>query len=224
VRMVSYDRQTVNSPNPLARFSHRSRVAKSVALADKLLPQNGAIIDFGAGTALFLSMLGEKRPDVSLTAIEPFMPPSVDARIQYIRDFKAATVKADLITAFEVCEHLTDEETEQFLSDVTNSIRPNGKIIISVPIMIGGTLLLKELNRVFLFRRLSDYSVLELLAGTVGRAVRRPFDRGPTHKGFDFRWLRRKLGETFIIEAEIYSPLPLPWWINSQAFFVCRKS
>jgi len=222
--MVSYDRQTINSPNPLARFAHRKRVAKSVALAEKYLPQKGVVVDFGAGTGLFLSALGDRRPDATLYAIEPFMPPATDSLIHYIPNFELLKLNPDVISAFEVCEHLTDAETEQFLSNAQHSIKAHGKLIVSVPIMVGGALLLKELNRSILFRRLSDYSVSDLLAGLLGRTVERPTNRGPTHKGFDFRWLREKLRERFIIEDEILSPLPLPWWANSQAFFICRKA
>jgi hypothetical protein len=52
--MVSYDRQTVNSPNPLARFSHRSRVEKSASLVKRHLSEGGVVVDFGAGTGLLL--------------------------------------------------------------------------------------------------------------------------------------------------------------------------
>lgn len=222
--MVSYDRQTINSPNPLARFAHRSRVAKSVALAEKYLPQKGVVVDFGAGTGLFLSALGARRSDAMLCAIEPFMPRATNPRIHYFPNLASLNLEADLISAFEVCEHLTDAEIEQFLASAQHAIKIDGKLIVSVPIMIGGALLLKELNRSLLFRRASDYSISELLAGFFGRAVQRTTDRLTSHKGFDFRWLREKLCERFSIEAEIPSPLPLPWWANSQVFFICRKA
>ena len=200
-------------------------MAKSVALAEKYLPQKGVVVDFGAGTGLFLSTLGDRRSDVKLYAIEPFMPPATDSRIHYIKNLESLKLEVDLISAFEVCEHLTDAETEEFLSAAQHIIRTDGKLIISVPIMIGGPLILKELNRsILITRRASDYSVTELIAGVLGRTVQRPTNRGPTHKGFDFRWLREKLRERFIIESEILSPLPLPWWANSQVFFICRKA
>jgi hypothetical protein len=222
--MVSYDRQTVNSPNPLARFSHRSRVRKSVSLGEKHLPQNGIVVDFGAGTGQFLSALSDQRSDATLFAIEPFMPPSVDPRIQYISNFGSLSLTPDLITAFEVCEHLTDVETEQFLFDAGSSLKVGGTLIVSVPIMVGGALALKELNRSITHRRASEYSFSELLAGSLGRTVERPTNRRPTHKGFDFRWLREKLRSHFDIENETFSPLPLPWWANSQVFFICRRA
>jgi SAM-dependent methyltransferase len=222
--MVSYERQTVDSPNPIARFAHRSRVAKSVALAKKHLSLNGVVIDFGAGTGLFLSQLGDRRSDASLYAIEPFMPPASDPRIHYVPDFDTLKLEADLITAFEVCEHLLDGETEQFLCDAERCLKPGGNLIVSVPIMIGGALILKELNKAMLHRSGFEYSASELIAGTFGRAVERPPGKRWSHKGFDYRWLRQKIAERFVIEREMLSPLPLPWWANSQIFFICRKA
>jgi hypothetical protein len=224
LRTVPYDRQTINSPNPLARFAHRIRAGKSVAIAEKLLPRNGVVVDFGAGTGLFLSQLGDRRPDVALTAIEPFMPPSADPRIAYASSLGSFDGTADVVTAFEVCEHLSDAQIDQFLSDAMRTLGANGKLIVSVPIMVGAALPFKELNRLFLFRRISDYSPAELMSGTFGGIVDRSHDRLTSHKGFDFRWLRGKLSEHFVVESEIFSPLPLPWWANSQAFFICHKA
>jgi 2-polyprenyl-3-methyl-5-hydroxy-6-metoxy-1,4-benzoquinol methylase len=223
MNMVSYDRQTVNAANPIARFAHRSRVAKSVALAGKYLQPNGTVVDFGAGTGLFLSTLGDKRSDAVLYAIEPFMPPAADPRIRYVPDFEALNLQADLITSFEVCEHLFEDEVEQLLGNAVRFLKSDGKLIISVPIMIGGALILKELNKAILNRRGLEYSSSEIIAGIMGRPVERPAGNRWTHKGFDFRWLRQRISERFVIERETLSPLPLPWWANSQIFFICRK-
>jgi 2-polyprenyl-3-methyl-5-hydroxy-6-metoxy-1,4-benzoquinol methylase len=199
-------------------------VATSVELADEYLPERGVVIDFGAGTGLFLTRLGERRSDVTLYAIEPFMPPAVNPRICYIPHFEALTSDADLISACEVCEHLTDDELDNFISYARHHMKSYGILMISVPIMIGCALILKELNRSFMFRRACEYSIAEFIAGVFGQTVQRPTNRKLTHKGFDFRRLREKLSERFIIEREMFSPLPLPWWANSQVFFICRKA
>ena len=56
-------------------------------------------------------------------------------------------------------------------------MQAHGKLIVSVPIMIGGALPLKELSRSILFRRSSEYSVSELFARFLGRMVERPANR-----------------------------------------------
>lgn len=220
---VAYDRQTINSPNPIARFAHRARMARSLNMASQLLPQGGSIVDFGAGTGFFLSALGDRRPDIRLQAVEPYMAASTDSRIAYSPALSTFAPKSvDLITALETCEHLTDDELRAFIADARAALATNGKLIVSVPIMVGLSLPVKELNRALLFRRLSDYSPSEMTRATFGGAVERPENRLPTHKGFDFRWLRSQLERSFTIERLTYSPLPLPWWANSQAFFICR--
>ncbi|WP_280951541.1 class I SAM-dependent methyltransferase [Methylocella silvestris] len=221
--MLAYDFQTVKQANPLARFAHKQRIERSVMLAQQYLAPNGVIVDFGAGKGSFLTALGDKRPDATLYAIEEYFRPAEDSRIHYVENFKSLEVKTDLVTSFEVGEHLTDAETEEFLTDARQSLKDGGKLIISVPIMIGAACALKDLNRALMFRRAPEYSLRELIAGSFGGAVQRPADRRPTHKGFDFRWLRDRIENYFLIENEILSPLPLPWWVNSQIFFICRK-
>ncbi len=102
---------------------------------------------------------------------------------------------------------------------------PGGEVLISVPVIGGPTLLLKEANRAVLFRRRSDYSVGELLAASFGgRPAPRPDDIRVTHKGFDFRALVDRLGERFEVGDVARSPFPaLPWWLNSQVFARLRR-
>jgi len=184
----------------------------------------GAILDFGAGTGLMLRTLGESRLDAELNAIEPFMTHAADSRIRYLNSFEELLGhQVDLITAFEVCEHLTDMELNAFLTCASDHLKPQGHVIISVPIMIGAVLVLKELNHMVLYRKRAEYGLGEFLRNLIGLEIPRPDLRQGTHKGFDFRWLRREINQKFLIEREFYSPLPLPWCFNSQAFFICSK-
>lgn len=187
-----------------------------------LLPKHGALVDFGAGPGAFLSAVADERPDVRLFAIEPYMPASPDPRITYLSSFRELDEPVDVITALEVCEHLGDRDLANFLAESRLALGGKGRLLVSVPIMVGPAVVVKELNRVVQSRRPSQYSLAELAMAAVGVRVRRPNERGPTHKGFDFRELRSLIRESFHIEREILSPLPLPWWANSQAFFVCR--
>jgi len=217
-----YERYTIHSPNPIVRFAHRSRTSKSVQIAGQSLPRGGSILDFGAGTGLMLRSLGDARPDAELIAIEPYQQHSGDARIRYVASFdQLEGRKLDVITAFEVCEHLTDEQLEDFFQASLGSLKSDGRIIISVPIVVGPLLPLKEINHMVLYRRRPEYTFGEFVMNLAGMEIRRPKVRLGTHKGFDFRWMRRQIEKRFAIEKEFYSPLALPWWLNSQAFFIC---
>lgn len=220
-RSVSYDRQTIASPNPLARFAHRSRHRLSLSLLERHAPTGGLVVDFGAGTGELLHQLGLLRPDLRRVAVEPYMPPR-HADLPHLPDLAAVEAgTVDVLTAFEVLEHLSDQDIAAFVNDVTRTCKSGATLIVSVPIMHGLALPMKELNRALLFRRPSDYSAGELLYGLVGRLVQRTPDIRRSHKGFDHRALRTLLQGTFDLRSHISAPFgALPWWMNSQSFLV----
>src|SRR5271165_1307724 len=98
---------TVETPNPLARFAHRTRMARSVALVERYLPPEGALVDFGAGTGLLLHQLRAHFPMADLIGVEPFMAPLYPASARYVAGLgELDSGSVDLICAFEVCEHM----------------------------------------------------------------------------------------------------------------------
>jgi hypothetical protein len=87
--------------------------------------------------------------------------------------------------------------------------------------MQGAALPVKQAVRSVLFRRYSDYSIGEIARGVVGLPVDRAKDILLSHKGFDHRVLADLLTTRLRLLQTIYSPFRnLPWWSNSQAFFV----
>lgn len=222
--MIPYDIQTINSPNPLVRYSHRTRIKKCVQLADDLLKKNGKLLDFGAGEGFFfLNHMSQIRPDASYFAIDPNVTNNTNKLIHCIDSFSFLPSQMDIITAFETCEHLCDETLEKFLESTEKYLDDRGTLIISVPIMIGLSLPVKEISRMIATRKMSDYSAIELIDGTLGKFIERAGDRNASHKGFDFRVLRDQITKRFTINHEYYYPLKAPWWLNSQAVFVCKK-
>jgi 2-polyprenyl-3-methyl-5-hydroxy-6-metoxy-1,4-benzoquinol methylase len=220
----NYQRHTTDSVNPLARFAHRRRVKFSIELVDKWAPLRGSVVDFGAGTGLFINSLHNRRVDLHLCGIEPYM--AVDpTSARLLPDLEALEDSSqNVVTAFEVCEHLTSDEMGEFLAGTFRVLRDSGKLILSVPVMFGLAIVPKEINRV-LFVRQFDYSGKELLAAIFGQNVERASNIKTSHKGFDFRGLESVLQPKFYIWERIYSPFPnLPWWVNSQVFLVCSKS
>ncbi|MGB3165494.1 MAG: class I SAM-dependent methyltransferase [Alteraurantiacibacter sp.] len=221
---LSYDRRTVDSPNPVVRFAHRSRMRTSIALADAHVPKGGRLIDFGAGTGTFLSSFAKSRKDISACAIEPYQE-IADPDIEQMSDLAdVASESVDAITCLEVCEHLTDEELDKFLADAHAALKPTGRLIVTVPIMYGLTLPVKEGSRMLIYRNGSQYSAKEMIRAVAGRSITRSERRQKSHKGFDFRWLRGKIERRFKIVERQTSPFgALPWWLNSQAIMVCAR-
>ena len=220
---AAYQRQTFNTPNPIARYAHRSRLRRSIGYADEMLCPNGCLLDFGCGTGDFLQAFRAIRSDANLFGFEPYLSPGAEAftRVGNMADVEAGSV--DVITCMEVLEHLADDDLSMFVAQSRRVLRSTGSILVSVPIMGGLTLFMKEINRVFLFRRKSDYSLKEILKASFGGKVERSANRLGSHKGFDFRELRQILRDDFVIAAEATCPFSvLPWWLNSQDFLFLR--
>ena len=122
-------------------------------------------------------------------------------------------------------EHLTDAELQEFIDLAVKVLTPEGRLLVSVPIEIGPAVLVKEISRSILHRHHLDMSVAELLKAAIfGVPPRRAEDRKSSHRGFDWRNIRRILAETFNCEHIEFSPFPLPtWYGQSQAFMVFSK-
>ena len=141
-----------------------------------------------------------------------------------MREVNADSV--DIFCSFETLEHLYDREKEILYDEAKRILKKSGFVIISVPIIGGPTLLLKEINRMLLFRKKTDYSFRELLLTTLFNIPSKRADNiRVTHKGFDYREIEKELCFHFDLIEKKYSPFPkLPWYLNSQVFYTCRKN
>ncbi|TDN70850.1 methyltransferase domain-containing protein [Paraburkholderia sp. BL10I2N1] len=225
MRDISYEQQTVNSSNVLARYAHRTRMAVALRLTNQHCPEFGTVVDFGSGPGLLLLMLGELRRDVRLVGYDPYMSP-LHPEIRYAESMHMLDDESvDVLTAFEVCEHLYAHEIDQLLEDAARIMKPDGTFIISVPIMYGFAIVPKVLNWMWRHRKThTEYHIEEILLSMVGVRVIRPQNPRTTHKGFDFRNLRDTVAKRFTVEHVRHSPFSwLPWWLSSQYFFICRS-
>jgi 2-polyprenyl-3-methyl-5-hydroxy-6-metoxy-1,4-benzoquinol methylase len=224
-RDVPYEMQTLKNPNPVARFAHQARYRTCLSLVKHYAPTGATVLDFGAGQGEFLHQLGSSRSDLQMFAFEPFMHidyPEIQTRAS-MDHFESDSI--NVLCAFETLEHLAHDYIDQFISQTRRVCKASAIIIISVPIMQGIGLPIKEASRAILFRRLSDYSLTELIRGTCGLQVNRATNILTSHKGFDQRTLYRRLSIEFQTVNRFFGPIrALPWWCNSQAFFVFMPS
>lgn len=225
-RIVSYEQQTTRHPNPLIRSVHKGRVSRSLSLIERHLPSAGVYVDFGAGTGLLLHALKQRRPDARLFGIEPYMPCSHPQSAEYVAHLSGLPPKSvDVISAFEVCEHLYPEELAELAAGAKSTLKPGGKLIVSVPIMYGALIVPKILNKIIMYRsNNTGYDLSSTLKSLLGTPIPRPADPKHTHQGFDFRDLIQTLSRCFHIQQEHYHPFTaLPWYVNSQVFIVCEN-
>lgn len=219
-RTVSYAAQTLDTPNPIARYAHRRRYEASFARVSGEVRDGGTVFDYGCGQGDFLNTLADLRPDLTLIGFDPESGHEAERYTPVGDPTAVEPASVDLVCCFETLEHLYDDEIASFLDTADRVLVPGGDVLISVPVIGGPTLLLKEANRAILFRRRSDYTARELLAAAfAGRPAPRPDDIRVSHKGFDFRSLLARLGERCDVVDVSRSPFPtLPWWLNSQVF------
>jgi 2-polyprenyl-3-methyl-5-hydroxy-6-metoxy-1,4-benzoquinol methylase len=219
---VPYNKQTLDTPNPIARFSHQARYRFSLIKVLEYLRFNGELLDFGCGDGSFLHKLSLASPQAVLYGFDPESDQIYRSyqKINALDDLKDRSM--DIVCCFETLEHLYDHERERFLVDMKRILKTNGKVVVSVPIIGGPTLLLKDLNRNILFKRISEYSLKELLlASLLFIPAPKPENPRITHKGFNFREIEAELSTKFKLIEKMYSPFPLlPWFLNSQLFLV----
>ena len=219
-REVSYREQTLDTPNPIARFAHRQRARLSLDRVAREVREGATVLDYGCGDGAFLNTLAARRPDLRLLGFDPESDHVPDEYTSVTDTGSVPDGTVAVVCCFETLEHLYDHEIDTFVAEARRVLAPRGAVSISVPVIGGPPLLLKEANRAVLFRRGTDYSARQLVAASLaGKPAPRPDDIRVTHKGFDFRPVLARLQRDFTLVDSTCSPFPrLPWWLNSQVF------
>ncbi len=224
--MVTYDKQTINNPNPIARYAHRNRLMRVRALIESEFGIH-KLLDYGCGSGQFIKSIHGIN-GINAFGYEPYMSERVSDDSQIYTEFSTAKIKGpfDVITIFETIEHLDERELLEFLDRANEILTADGKILISAPIEIGPALLMKEITRCFLHKRRPENNLLELLlASFFGLPAKRAVNVKNSHKGFDFRDVIHFLECHFgPIKIASYGPLPIrTWYGNSQVYFWLTK-
>jgi 2-polyprenyl-3-methyl-5-hydroxy-6-metoxy-1,4-benzoquinol methylase len=99
------------------------------------LPPHARILDFGCGDGLFLPALAKYgyvqglEADATLVSDENPYRDRIDIRL--LADSPLRHETFDLITALDVLEHI--EQDQQILIDLLSMLKPNGRLLITVP-------------------------------------------------------------------------------------------
>ena len=219
-----YLRQTLEAPNPLSRYAHKARHEVALGLASKKLKPGGTLLDYGCGPGMFLSKLKAQRPDAQLFGHDIRPTTESTAQFTFIPDMQTIDDHSiDIVTCFDVLEHMFDDEREALWAEVKRLLTPGGHFIVSVPIIGGPVLLLKEANKTLFYKKTASqkYTLKELMMAVfLGVPAKRPEGVRETHKGFDFQALERSIRSNFKMDDKLYSPFAtMPWFLNSQVFF-----
>lgn len=229
---MAYSQWTYESPNPLKRFSHKRRYARSVELLTRWIAPGATVVDWGCADGYLLQLLATRGSVEGVVALgyEPY--PDDDNRpvdgVEVVNDYEALQRRvgqADTVSCFEVFEHLSAERQRVLVGEICDVLRPGGTLILSVPLESGPVGVVKALTRLGSPQLRNLYTVKRLWLTLLGRAI--PDVRTSTgylpHLGFRYCDLAPILAERFELVETHYSPLPLaPKWMQSQLFTVWR--
>lgn len=246
-----YARKQLFSPSRLVVFSHRARFRVARSLVASFAGRR--LLDYGCGDGTFLALVHDLFPGAVGADPDPGLTSESIRRFRdvaglrfVLTDRLRAPEEAgayDVVTCMEVLEHCPDAERAAALRDLRRAVASDGRVILSVPLETGPSLIAKHLFRIVAgWRRLGDYRYRErftmaeltrmLFAGRA-TAIERPVYTaefpGPIsmryhgHKGFNWRRLRAEVEGAFIVERTLFSPMPaFGSLLNSQVWMVCR--
>jgi 2-polyprenyl-3-methyl-5-hydroxy-6-metoxy-1,4-benzoquinol methylase len=224
---MSYDAQTIRSPSSLKRWSHTTRFQLACQL---LAPRDGErILDYGTGDATLLRALHAAAPAASLVGFEPIMTQEAAANAPpgaQIVGSPTGLSGFDKVACLEVLEHLEGAMLETAVDNIVGAARPGGRILISVPIEIGPSVVLKTIVRAAVRAPHENTTLANTISSALGRTgqiVRRAEDGFiASHVGFDWRALRARLCRRGLHEIRlIFSPIgPLGPVLNSQVMML----
>ena len=198
---MKYSNLTHKSNIFLKRFTHSSRHLRSSNIVNKI--KFKTFLDFGTGDGQFFDFLIVK-PDKKYFAYEPYKK----MYLQFLKNKKKFN-------------HVNIIKNKNNLKKIA---KKNCTIIISVPIEVGFSSLIKNLIRIFYNSKHENMTLNNLLKSI----FRKKIDRGNkkyinSHIGFDYIELKKILENHFSIKDISYSPFNiLKGFLNSQIFFICK--
>jgi SAM-dependent methyltransferase len=245
-----YAKKQIFSRSRLISFSHRERFLAGLALTAPLA-HGKRVLDYGCGDASFiqallgsgsrpLEVIGAEVAEDLIDHCRSRFPTRPDLRFVHVDELPSIAAKTpiDLIVCMEVLEHVV--ELEETLDRLYCVLADGGHIVISVPVETGPVLLLKQAVRTVAgWRKIGDYEwtsqysfaeyAKSMFAGPEQRVIRpvyRSAENRPyhCHKGFNWRYLQRRIATRFRIHRVLGSPFAkLPPGLGSQVWTVAEK-
>jgi len=238
---MKYADYTFGDKNPLKRWLQRRRLVSAIQVLGQPSRPPEVICDFGSGNGELCKLLSGRFPNAKVICYEPITDLLAEAQenlravpgVDIVQDlFRIAPGSVDVVFCLEVFEHLPTEETGDAFRDISALLKPEGTLVIGVPVEVGIPALYKGLFR--MMRRYGSFyaGVKNILRSGLGDP---PADRPIAeiapgrrycyeHMGFDYRRFRERLDGTFRLHRIAASPFPwLGAWLMPEIYFVAVK-
>jgi len=138
--------------------------------------------------------------------------------------------KFDIVTCFETLEHFGPQVVQLRVDEIIALAKPEGRVVVSVPIEIGPASLFKSAVRAAIGKPHPGTSAAGVLAGLFAQPVRRPAEKAggyiSSHIGFDYRTIPGLFSARgWQRDRTLYSPVGLAGPLfNSQVLFVFKRT
>jgi hypothetical protein len=148
-----------------------------------------------------------------------------DKRLKFLEcnsaeDFKCKT-GCNVFVSLETLEHLPEKVLDGYLEALEECLDEDCKLLITVPNEIGLIFAIKYLIKRFVMKTPKRYSFYEYWNQIIGRSN---FVKRDEHKGFNWRFLARKLSTKFqIVAIEGVQTKLLPTQLNFSVGIVLKK-
>lgn len=223
-----YAEGTYRAKNFLRRYAQIVRFKKSLSVFED--KNNFSLLDYGCGDGFFLNEL-EKKCHSSLVGYDPYKNPAYDNSVpiyknwEKIEEFIHEEGAFDYITCLEVLEHMNVTLQNFTLARFNSILKPNGIILISVPIECGLPAFVKNLVRKIAKEKNDDLTWHNIRLALREKPIPeiRQAER-LSHIGFYYSELEILFSNYFVIKHKSYSPFSfLGANFNSQVFYILGK-
>ena len=240
-----YARKQIFCRSRVVAWSHGSRFDRARELVAPFA--GGRLIDYGCGDGTFIAMVHGAFASVCGVDADAEQIEGCRTRLGDMPNVGFAHVTSlgpadegawTVVTCMEVLEHCLEDERRAIIARLARLVAPRGRVVISVPIETGPSLVGKQLVRAIAgmrgvgdYQHRERYSPIEMVRGLFGlpvpRAVYSTAAPGAGsyygHKGFSWPDVQREVESCLSIEERSFSPMP---WsgaaLNSQVWFICR--
>ena len=233
--MASYQEYTFRSSVAPKRWVHKKRFKQAIKLLE--LKPDDTLLDYGCGGGYLLELAGKIVPSDRLYGFDPsesmrkLATENLVGKTKIFANIdKLRGMKFTKIACLETLEHLPDELLHEALNTIDSLLTENGKVLISVPVEIGLSAVVKNTFRA-VFGNLRHLTLKTFTRTALGlpceREIPQDFDGLPfiySHICFDYRRFEKLLSKVFKIKKKVFSPVPaLGPILNNIVFFVCEK-